>query len=226
MKIVRSVVMCGLLAAPLAAMAQQAPAPPPDAPPEAQGQMRRRGSGGSVWVERTPAPDVHTRMQIETNAMMKMRQPLGKWWKNSEIVEKVGVTPQQVNQLEKIFLDHRLKLIDLRADLERQETQLEPLIEAEQPDENKVGAQIDAIAAARGRLEKANTLMMLAIRKTLSVEQWKKLQEMHPPMMMTPFGHVEVFREGDGREMRFKVEPRAAPVTRPRTPPPTIEELF
>lgn len=215
MKTFRALLMLAALAAPLATLAQQAPTPAPE-PPEAQ-QPRRRG--GSVWVQRAPSPEA--RMHIETN-MMKMRQPLGKWWKNSDIVEKVGVSPQQVSQLEKIFMDHRLKLIDLRADLERNEAQLEPLIEAEQPDENKVGAQIDQIAAARGRLEKANTLMMLAIRKTLTVEQWKKLQEIHPPMMM-PFGeHFEIFRDG-GREMRFKVEPRARPL---KMPAPSIEELL
>jgi len=32
------------------------------------------------------------------------------------------------------------------------------------------------VLAARGRLEKANALMMLSIRRVLSVEQWKKLQ--------------------------------------------------
>ncbi len=195
MKTLRSLVMCGLLAAPLAALAQDSPAPDPP-------QQR----GGSIWLKRSPSPD--TRIHIESD-MMRMKQPLGKWWKNSEIVKEVGVTPQQVSTLEKIFLDHRLKLIDLRADLERQETQLEPLIEAEQPDENKVGAQIDLIAAARGRLEKANTLMNLAIRKTLSVEQWKKLQEMHPVS-----GGVLRFGPG-GAHGEFFYKERVAPSVRP-----------
>ncbi len=54
--------------------------------------------------------------------------------------------------------------------------------------------------AARGRLEKTNAMMMLAIRRALSVEQWKKLQsfqqererEFHrmigPPMVPGPNG--------------------------------------
>ena len=39
-----------------------------------------------------------------------------------------------------------------------------------------MSAQIDQVLAARGRLEKTNAMMMLAIRRALSVEQWKKLQ--------------------------------------------------
>lgn len=118
---------------------------------------------------------------------------LGKWWKNSEIVRELSLSDAQINQIEQTFLEQRLKLIDLRAELEKQETRLQPLIEADQPDENKVSAQIDQVLAARGRLEKANAMMMLAIRRVLSAEQWKKLQtvqhgreQMHHRMIAPP----------------------------------------
>jgi Spy/CpxP family protein refolding chaperone len=167
-------------------------------------------------MKRTPAPEAGTHVYIERDERLRMKQPLGKWWKNSEYVKELGVTPQQVNTLEKIFMDHRLNLIDLRADLERQETQLEPLIEADQPDEAKVGAQIDAIAAARGRLEKANTLMMLAIRKTLSVEQWKKLQEM-------PRARAIRIVPGGASELLFEERVPGPPV---KTRRPSIDEML
>jgi len=101
---------------------------------------------------------------------------LGAWWKNSEVVSKLQLNDDQVKKISQTFLDHRLKLIDLRADLEKQELRLQPLLDADQPDEGKVSAQIDLITAARGKLEKENALMMLAIRRDLSVDQWKKLQ--------------------------------------------------
>ena len=102
---------------------------------------------------------------------------LGKWWKNSEVVRELGLSEAQVGQIEQTFFEQRLKLIDLKADLEKQETRLQPLIEADQPDEAKVSAQIDQVLAARGRLEKANAMMMFSIRRVLTVDQWKKLQE-------------------------------------------------
>jgi len=120
---------------------------------------------------------------------------LGKWWKNSEIVRELGLSETQINQIEQTFLEQRLKLIDLRAELEKQEARLQPLIEADRPDEGKVSAQIDQVLAARGRLEKANALMMLSIRRVLTIEQWKKLQtiqqdreRMHHRMMVPPLG--------------------------------------
>lgn len=101
---------------------------------------------------------------------------LGKWWKDSEIASALGITGAQSKKIEDVFFEHRMKLIDLRAELEREETRLQPLLEADQPDEAKVGAQIDLVLAARGRLEKANAMMMLAIRRLLTTEQWRKLE--------------------------------------------------
>ncbi len=104
--------------------------------------------------------------------------PGGAWWKNSEIVSKLQLSDEQVKKISQTFLDHKLKLIDLQADLEKQELRLQPLMDVDQPDESKVGAQIDLITTARGRLEKENAMMMLDIRRWLSVEQWKKLKSL------------------------------------------------
>jgi periplasmic protein CpxP/Spy len=107
---------------------------------------------------------------------------LGAWWKNSKVAAKLNLSADQIARIEKTYLDHRLKLIDLRADLEKQELQLQPLLDVDQPDEAQVGAQIDRITAARGRLEKENAMMLLSIRRVLTVDQWKELEAMrHGP---------------------------------------------
>ena len=82
-----------------------------------------------------------------------------------------------------------MQLIDLRAALEKQEVTMQPLVDAERPDEAKVTAQIDKVAQARADLEKSNAKMLLAIRRILTVDQWKQLQAqrmgpMHGPRMM------------------------------------------
>jgi TonB family protein len=127
--------------------------PPPDAPQ------------GAHTVPAPPPPPPH-------------RNDLGKWWKNSQVVKELGLSDTQIMEIEQTFLDHRLKLIDLKAELERQEVRLQSLMEADKPSEATVGPQIDLVLAARGKLEKANTMMMLAIRRILSTEQWRKLQEL------------------------------------------------
>jgi Spy/CpxP family protein refolding chaperone len=102
----------------------------------------------------------------------------GRWWDKPEVAQQVGITDDQKKKMDDIFQQHRLQLIDLKATLEKQETVLQPLIEADQPDEAKILSQIDAIAQARAELEKANARMLFGIRTVLTADQWKKLRSM------------------------------------------------
>jgi Spy/CpxP family protein refolding chaperone len=109
------------------------------------------------------------------------RGPAGRWWTNPAMVEKLGLSADQKSKIDAVFQQSRLKLIDLNANLQKEQATLEPLLEAEHPDESKVLAQIDRIAQARGELEKANARMLLGFRGVLTQDQWRKLQSDAPP---------------------------------------------
>jgi periplasmic protein CpxP/Spy len=176
MKKLMAVIMLALLAASLG-WAQgedrgQVPLPP-DPPPQdmmqgssVSGHRYGMGVGGTVHVMRKGGPMM---------GMMGGRF-FGKWWKNPVLAQRLGLTDDQVSKMEKVFQDHRLQLIDLHAALEKQEVLLEPMINADHPDEQQTLAQIDKVAQARANLEKSNARMLFAIRNVLTPEQWKKLQ--------------------------------------------------
>lgn len=103
----------------------------------------------------------------------------GRWWENPKIATAIGLTDDQKKKMDDIYQQHRLTLVDLHATLEKQELQMRPLIEADQPDENQVLAQIDRVASARAELEKADARMLFEIRKTLTADQWQKLKALH-----------------------------------------------
>jgi periplasmic protein CpxP/Spy len=100
----------------------------------------------------------------------------GKWWDDPQKAQQIGLSADQQKKMDDIFQQHRLKLIDLNASLQKQEAVMQPLMEAEQPDEGKILAQIDAIAQARAELEKANARMLLGIRQVLTPDQWTKVK--------------------------------------------------
>ena len=102
----------------------------------------------------------------------------GRWWDNPNVAQQIGITDDQKKKMDDIFQQHKLQLIDLKAAVEKQETIMEPLIQADQPDEAKILSQIDAIAQARAELEKANARMLLSIRTQLTPDQWKKVRAM------------------------------------------------
>lgn len=106
--------------------------------------------------------------------------PRGRWWNNPEMEQRLGLTADQQRRMDDIFQQNRLKLIDLNAAVEKEEVIMEPLMQSDQPDEAKIVAQIDRVAQARAELEKTNARFLLAIRRVLNADQWKKLQAERP----------------------------------------------
>jgi Spy/CpxP family protein refolding chaperone len=107
---------------------------------------------------------------------MERAMPQGRWWNNPEMVQRLGLTTDQQKKMDDIFLQNRLRLIDLNAAVQKEEVIMEPLMAADSPDETRILAQIDKVAQARAELEKANARLLLGIRRVLTQEQWKKLQ--------------------------------------------------
>jgi Spy/CpxP family protein refolding chaperone len=102
--------------------------------------------------------------------------PAGMWWKNPMVVQRLSLTPEQTKKMDGIFQESRLQLIDLKANVEKQQVMLEPMLSANPVDTKAAMAQIDKVAQSRADLEKANAKMLLGIRATLTADQWTKLR--------------------------------------------------
>jgi Spy/CpxP family protein refolding chaperone len=181
------------------APAPAAPATTPTAPPPPQGGPNHRPDMRPDMRQAGGRPEMHAGMQNGSQhgasnyrGTSKQRGdshsgdegraggfhnivPPGMWWKNSAIVTKLTLTPEQTKKMDEIFQQSRLQLIDLRANMEKQNVMLEPMLAANPPDMNKTMAQIDKVAQARAELEKADARMLLGIRTVLTPEQWTKL---------------------------------------------------
>ena len=100
----------------------------------------------------------------------------GRWWDNPEMAKNLNLQADQIQKMDEIFQQNRLKLIDLHASVQKEEAALDPLLGADTPDETKVLAQIDRVAQARAELEKSNARMLLEIRQVMTGDQWTKLK--------------------------------------------------
>ena len=101
----------------------------------------------------------------------------GRWWNNPKLIEKLKLTDEQRKAMDDILQQHREKLIDLRAAVDKAELEMEPMVRADQPNESAVLAQIDKVAQARAELEKANARFLFALRAKLTPDQWKQVQD-------------------------------------------------
>jgi periplasmic protein CpxP/Spy len=108
---------------------------------------------------------------------------LGQFWNNPNLATKLALTDDQRKAMDGILQEHRLKLIDLRATLQKAELAMGPLMKADTPDRAAIDAQIDKVVSARADLEKANAHFLLDIRMQLKPDQWKQLQTMHQDRM-------------------------------------------
>jgi periplasmic protein CpxP/Spy len=106
-----------------------------------------------------------------------MRGEHGRWWNNPKVVEQLKLSDEQRKAMDDIYQQQRTTLVDLRANVEKAEIAMEPLVRADQPNETAVLAQIDKVAQARAELEKANARFLFALRGKLTPEQWKQVQD-------------------------------------------------
>ncbi len=100
----------------------------------------------------------------------------GQFWNNPNVVQKLNLGDDQRKAMDGILQNHKMKLIDLRANLQKAEVEMGPLMKADTPDEQAIKAQIDKVVAARAELEKANARFLLDVRMKLTPEQWKQLR--------------------------------------------------
>jgi periplasmic protein CpxP/Spy len=169
MRAIHLAASAALLLGGLPAMAQDlAVNAPPLPPPAAPAQGPEIDGGGPMAPHRPP---------MERAFRMG---PRGRWWDNPDIAQKLGLSADQQKKMDDIFQQSRLKLIDEHAAVEKEETILEPLLSADQPDEARILAQIDKVAQSRAELEKANARMLLGLRGVLTTAQWKTLQTLAP----------------------------------------------
>jgi Spy/CpxP family protein refolding chaperone len=150
------------------------PSPPPGVPGRRGPQFQRGPRPGGPS---SPGTGMHGDGMRGPMGASFGRGERGMWWKNPEVVQQLSLTPEQVRHMDTIMEQTRLQLIDLRANLEKQEVMLEPMLSANPVDTAKASAQIDKVAQARADLEKANAKMLLSIRAVLTPEQWTKLND-------------------------------------------------
>jgi Spy/CpxP family protein refolding chaperone len=150
--------------------------------------------------------------------------PRGLWWKNPMLVQQIGITPEQQKKMDDILQQSRLQLIDLKANVERQEVLLQPMLDVNPPETAQVLAQVDKLAQARADLEKANARMLLGVRTVLTPEQWTKLQARRAEVFRDRMDGGNGFRgRRDGQGGPGEHHPPASAPGNPPPPPPPAE---
>ena len=104
--------------------------------------------------------------------------PPGRWWERPMVAAKLALSPDQVKQLDAATYAFALRMVDLKAAVEKDEIDLRALSEAEPFMPGKVRDAFAALQQARVKLESERFDMLLKVREVLNPEQWAKLQQL------------------------------------------------
>ncbi len=141
--------------------------------------------------------------------------PPGKWWKRPRVVQLLKLSPEQQDRLEEIFARHRRAFVDLKADVEKNQIDVEELVAKKDADPKKVSAAIDALEQARMKLRKSMAMMFLDQKAVLTSQQWAQFLERRDDWRRE---RMEDRRRGE-MERRGEMTPPEQPPARPAPNP-------
>jgi Spy/CpxP family protein refolding chaperone len=122
------------------------------------------------------APPQQGGSMVTTRGGLQLGPP-GRWWDDKHYVKALHLRPDQQKRMDGLFDENRALLVNRYQALQQEESKLEALSHAQNLDEATLFAQIDRVSQARADLEKANTHLMLQVRKEMDADQVARLDK-------------------------------------------------
>lgn len=101
------------------------------------------------------------------------------WW-DSPVAKDLNLSDDQMKQIRAVVRDHRVKLIDARAAVEKAEAELEDSFNDEAFSQARAADAIERLVAARSEMTRSFSQMSMRLRAVLTSEQWTELQKRRP----------------------------------------------
>lgn len=104
--------------------------------------------------------------------------PQGRWWERPMVAGRLGLSSDQVKQLDSTTYTFARRMVDLKGAVEKAQIDLRAAAEAEPFAPDKVREAFAVLQQARTRLEMERFDMLLKVRELLTPDQWSKLQQL------------------------------------------------
>ena len=105
--------------------------------------------------------------------------PAGKWWHSDRIEKRLSLSKAEKEALDQAYIDSRRKLIDLKSTMEREQFELETLLEEEALDETALMKQFQRLEGARADLSTERFNFLIQVRKTLGYERFQQIKMLY-----------------------------------------------
>jgi len=125
-------------------------------------------------------------------AAFSQELPGGRWWKDPKVIQRLGLSGQEINRLENAYEESRRRLIQSKGDVESERFELETLFGKNNFNENSARQQFERLEQKRGALSQSRFQFVLEVRKILGPERFQKLLDFYqqaPPQSLPPRGN-------------------------------------
>jgi len=102
------------------------------------------------------------------------------WWSRPEIRRDLRLTNEQQREIQVTVKQFRPRLIDIRAEVDKAEIDLEAQFDHDPVDVAKANQAIEHLIAARSDLTRTLSQLSLKLRAVLNQQQWQQLQRLRP----------------------------------------------
>jgi Spy/CpxP family protein refolding chaperone len=110
----------------------------------------------------------------------QMPKSLYAWWSKPVVARQLNLTNVQRQQIRSTVLQFRPHLIDIRAEVNKAEIDLQAEFDHDPVDQTKANQAIERLIAARADLTRTLSQMSLKLRTVLTEQQWRDLQRLRP----------------------------------------------
>ncbi len=110
----------------------------------------------------------------------QMPKSLYAWWSKPVVARQLNLTNVQRQQIRATVVQFRPHLIDIRAEVNKAEIDLEAQFDHDPVDQTKANQAIERLIAARADLTRTLSQMSLKLRTVLTEQQWRDLQRLRP----------------------------------------------
>jgi Spy/CpxP family protein refolding chaperone len=107
--------------------------------------------------------------------MMQRGERIGKQW-----ADELDLNDQQKEQIRQVLLEMRKKNIEVQAKQKLGRLDLQELLSADTPDQNKINTKIAELSKIHETLMRNRIESILSVQKVLTPEQRKKAKELRP----------------------------------------------
>ena len=102
--------------------------------------------------------------------------PSGKWWRDQRMSKQLNLNEAEKSKLDKAFVISRRKLIELKNIVEKEQFELENLLENETLNEQAVTEQFKKLEKARASLANERFNFLIQVRKILGNERFQSIK--------------------------------------------------